>query len=447
MRPRNLEGRSFAEAPNENAWALELMKIALPLISFFSNGNFGQGAFPVGEQSNLQQTISLGLWALIAAASYFRRPILVIDVSAGILWSTAFYAMASLSAFWSATPVESFQKGAVLAFITFAAYRLVRALPFEDIVNGVLHGLAGLCAVSIILALGFPSIGLDDSWQHSGQWQGVFAQKQSLGITAAIALFFAFCKLIGSGRNWFYVGVAAAASLCVIASGSRGGGALAAAAIASIYLVQNSVSFGRVLAFLPFAMCLIGAALIAYFVETGSPYLTIFGEDFDFTERSFIWQHALSYFSASPWIGFGINGFWTLHDVEALFTERHHWFLANYHDGYIGIVMETGVIGYGLFTVGYWNYGLDLARRIGRRGALPNDIGVALVFTCLLFFIDFTELFFMRSTNIESTMIAICFFRAYARAMGPAQMQPAFRRRPAMQVFQPPQPAAGADGG
>ena len=163
-------------------------------------------------------------------------------------------------------------------------------------------------------------------------------------------------------------------------------------------------------------MCLVCVALIAYFVETGNARLLLFGEALDFTERTFIWQHALSYYSAAPWLGVGINGFWTQPDVKALFIEHHRWFLNDYHNGYIGIAMETGAIGYALFSLSYLFYALDIGRSLRRGAALADEAGIALLYTCLMFFIDFTELVFMRSTNIAATMIAMCFFMAYARA-------------------------------
>ena len=68
---------------------------------------------------------------------------------------------------------------------------------------------------------------VDHSWVQDGQWQGVFASKQSRGFLAAYLMFFALCRKL-CGDSWLICGAMfRAAAACVIGSGSRGGGALA----------------------------------------------------------------------------------------------------------------------------------------------------------------------------------------------------------------------------
>lgn len=423
----------------QDSWSGPATKTALVLISFFSNGNFGGGIVPFGEDSNFQQYVGLALWIIVAAISAFRRPVLRFDGSAGLIGCVAFYGLAVVSALWSGSPAASLSKAAALGIIAFSAYRLVLTLDFDEIVESLLHGLAALCLLSLLVAVLVPSIGVDATWMHAGAWQGVFVQKQSLGVCAALLLFFSASRLIGPfrqlwrARNLYYGGAAALAVVCAAASGSRGGGAMAALAVTGIYFARASSTVAKAMAFFPFAMCLLGAALIAYFVQTGAPVLLLFDTPFDFTERTFIWQHALRYFWDAPWLGFGINGFWTLPEVKALFIERHRWFLSDYHNGYIGIVTETGMVGYAVFAASYWFYGRDVRRRVVGEGAASGDFGLALVYTCLMFLINFTELFFMRSTNVQNTMIIMSFFVAYAwpvrRAQVAAQFDAETKRR------------------
>jgi O-antigen ligase len=106
--------------------------------------------------------------------------------------------------------------------------------------------------------------------------------------------------------------------------------------------------------------------------------------------------------------------------VKDIFVAQHGWYLDDYHDGYIAIVMETGAIGMSVFACGYLLYALRLSAIIARGGALDRDMGLLLVHTCLVFFMDFTETVFMRSTNITSTFLAMGLFVAYGRRPRPA---------------------------
>jgi exopolysaccharide production protein ExoQ len=421
-RPRRGRAVSAAERGAEtdlsagNHWTALVTKGAIILITFFSNGNFQDKIIPDSANSSLQQYIVVAMWIMIGGASYFRRTILRIDLTAGLLANFALYALALISISWSYNPVESVTKGAAMCFVIFGAYRLVRTTPFDEIVECIIHGLFLLNASSVFLALFVPDIGVLANWQHAGQWNGIFFSKQTLGICGALLLFFSSYRLLNPPRR-IYHGVAAAMALaCVIGSESRGGGAVAVLAVACIYLTGASMRFARILAFFPFVTSLFGAALIIYFVRTGNLYLTIFDTDIDFTERTFIWQYALSHFKNAPLLGYGLNGFWTLKDVKDVFVEQHGWFLDNYHDGYIAIVMETGAIGFCIFVASYFLYGLRIVGEIRDRGALDRNVALTLVYCCLIFFIDFTETFFLRSTNITSSVLTICIFIAFSRS-------------------------------
>jgi hypothetical protein len=71
--------------------------------------------------------------------------------------------------------------------------------------------------------------------------------------------------------------------------------------------------------------------------------------------------------------------------------------------------------------LGYLLYGLRILKDMRAKGALDSDAKLALVYTCQIFFIDFTETIFLRSTNIFSTMLVIAFLVGFARQPIPAR--------------------------
>lgn len=384
-----------------------IVRAALVVATVLGSGNFNEGLAPKGDDSNLQQYPVLLSWIAIAAASAFMRPVRSFAWSPALALIAAPYAMAALSPAWSDNPAASIVKAGAFAAVTFAAYRLALTTPLAVIVDAVVVGLAIVAAASIALALFVPSVGLATEWMHEGLWNGVFESKQTLGINGALLLFFSSCRL-GKPTGRLFSGLAAAAALaCVIGSGSRGGGALAIAAIVAVWGVRRSTRFAKMLAFFPFAMSLVAVGLMSYFIVTGAKSILILDTEIDFTERTFIWQYALGHFGDAPLLGFGLDGFWTQKDIKDLYLEQHGWFLDNYHDGYIAVLMETGTLGFVLFMSGYFMYGVRVVNLIGVEGRLREDVAVTLSYVCMLFFIDFTETFFLRSTNLTSALIAV----------------------------------------
>jgi len=411
VRPRR---RALAQL-QPNAWAAPLASVAVATIAVFANTNFHEKILPGGDQSNAQQYVVLAAWALVIFASYFRRPALRVDLAApGVAAALIFYAFAMISVVWSRDAMSGAPKAAALALTSFGAWRLAQSAPLDEIVDAAVAGMFLLCVASIVLALFAPSIGLATEYLHAGQWNGVFASKQSLGVTAGVALYCACYRLMEGERRIYYAIAAMAALVCLIGSGSRGGAGLALVAVLFLFFSARRPSVAKVLAFAPFVMTLLGVGLICYLARTGYDKIYVFGQELDFTERTFIWQHALSYYPQAPWLGFGLNGFWTLKEVKDVFVERHTWFLDNFHDGYIAIVVETGAVGLALFAATYLLYGLRIRRDVRLFGALASQETFALVYSAMVFFIDFTETLFLRSTNMVASLLLVSFLAAFA---------------------------------
>ena len=165
-------------------------------------------------------------------------------------------------------------------------------------------------------------------------------------------LLFILSEAVRTDTGWFtFLIVFSISTGCTIGSGSRGGGALALAACVILYLSQRSISWMKIFAYGPIIMTVAAAILIIYLYITGYAYLPLFGVEVDLTERTFIWQYAISHIDDAPFFGYGINGFWTIKRIYDVYEQNHGWVLDNYHNGYIGIVVETGIVGFLLFSL------------------------------------------------------------------------------------------------
>jgi len=374
-----------------------------------SMGTFNTALLPA-ELTYLQQAVAILMWGVLIYASAFVRPRLRLQFNPDLIVLVAFYAFAVTSVFWTSLNAAAIMKSLALAMTTFGAFCLITRIDMDEVVRATALGLFILVAASAFCALAVPDIGIDHSWMHNGQWQGVYESKQTLGFVGAYLMFFA-CYLKMKGQGWpAFLLVFLLASTCVLASESRGAGAVALAACALLVTSMWSVICMRLYAVLPFVMCLLAGALIFYFYATGYEAIHVGDASIDLTERTFIWHYAISHFDDAPLLGFGINGFWTVPSIYDYFEQNHGWVLDNYHSGYIAILMETGFLGYTLFAASVLLFSNKVLHLISARAIDRSHCALIIGFVALSFQTNFTETTFLRSTMFTSVLLVAFFF-------------------------------------
>lgn len=378
-----------------------------------SMGTFNTAILPAGL-TYLQQAVALLMWSVLIYASAFVRPRLQLAFNPDLIALLAFYALAVVSVLWTTLNAAAIMKSAALAMTTFGAFCLITRIDIDDVVKATSSGLFILVAASALCAVAVPDIGIDHSWMHNGQWQGVYESKQTLGFVGAYLMFFScYRKMTGQGWLAFLV-VFVLASTCVLASESRGAGAVALAACALLVTSMWSVGCMRFYAILPLVMCILAGLLIVYFYATGYDAVHIGDATVNFTERTFIWHYAISHFDDAPLLGFGINGFWTIPSIYDYFEQNHGWVLDNYHSGYIAILMETGFLGYLLFAVSVLLFSNKVLYLISARSIHRTHCALIIGFVALSFQTNFTETTFLRSTMFTSVLL-VAFLLATCR--------------------------------
>ncbi|MBP1094129.1 exopolysaccharide production protein ExoQ [Bradyrhizobium diazoefficiens] len=374
-----------------------------------SMGTFNTGLLPA-ELTYLQQAVAVLMWGVLIYASAFVRPPLRLQFNPDLIVLVAFYAFAVISVFWTSLNTAAIMKSLALAMTTFGAFCLITRIDMDEVVRATALGLFILVAASAFFALAVPDIGIDHSWMHNGQWQGVYESKQTLGFVGAYLMFFA-CYLKMKGQGWpAFLLTFLLASTCVLASESRGAGAVALAACALLLTSMWSVICMRLYAVLPFVMCLLAGALIFYFYATGYDAIHVGDASVDLTERTFIWHYAISHFDDAPLLGFGINGFWTIPSIYDYFEQNHGWVLDNYHSGYIAILMESGFLGYTLFAASVLLFSNKVLHLISARAIDRSHCALIIGFVVLSFQTNFTETTFLRSTMFTSVLLVAFFF-------------------------------------
>jgi O-antigen ligase len=407
---------------------IETQRVAKAVINWsitinvvMSMGTFNT-ALLAAEQTYLQQSVAMLMWGVLIYASAFVRPGLRLAFNPDTIAIVAFYGLATVSVLWTNLSLAAMMKAAALASTTFGAFCMITRADIDDIVRSTTRGLFVLVAASALCAIVTPDIGIDRSWMHNGQWQGVFESKQTLGFAGAYLMFFScYRKIIGQGWLSFLV-TFLLASTCVLESESRGAGALALVACGLLLTSLWSIRCMRAYAILPVVMCIMAGFLILYFYSTGYDAIHLFDSTIDFTERTYIWQYAISHFNDAPLLGFGINGFWTNPTIYDYFEQNHGWVLDNYHNGYIAILIETGFLGYLLFTASVVLFSNKVLYLISARAIDRYHCALIIGFVFLSCQTNFTETTFLRSTMFTSVLL-VAFFLSVCRPVPPTDRE------------------------
>jgi O-antigen ligase len=387
-------------------WA---MKAALFGIVITSSAVYNELLVPTAVASILQAA-TVALWLVIMVLSYFIRVRIRLASWTDLALAVAFYGYAVSSIFWSDLLPASIMKSAALAMVTFSAYRLALSLSVDEILNSVVLALTLLAAMSVFCAVFIPSIGIVHSWMHNGQWAGLYASKQTLGMNGAYLLFFACYQMLRC-RRWlpFLIKFVFAAA-CVIGSGSRGGGAAALAAIVLVYLSQRHPRLGMNLAFGPFVLSAVAYTMLTYLYLTDVDHYLLWGQKINLTERTFIWHYGLQHLDQNALLGFGLNNFWSNAQIYYDFKFDHGWVLDNFHSGYLVILIEIGLIGATIFILWSFAFGMRM-RELIRKNLLPSPhFHFIILYMILTFMINITETIFLRSTSLDAALLATFYF-------------------------------------
>ena len=360
------------------------------------------------------QVVAVSLWLMLLLVSFIPGMALSRPVTKGLAWPALLLGWVVVSPLWADDPASGAAKAVAFLVSSLAAWRMASVVTAREMLACTFYTLLVLLALSLFLAVAVPEVGLLlNDWQHEGQWKGMFATKQGLGTVSAVFLVLAFLQL-SHRRSVFNVAACALGLACLLGSGSRGGGVMAAVAAAGLSAVRRSPRFAPLAAGILLTGLVLGVLEVAYFSVTGDASIQVFGSDINLTERTFIWQYAVGLWGDRPYLGFGLNGFWTSADILALYFNAHGWVLDNYHSGYLAITVETGLIGLALFSA----MSLNLAPRLrflllharSNRMSLEMTAGYIIMF----FTINLTETYFLRSTNFMAVLFTFLIIKTLA---------------------------------
>lgn len=267
-------------------------------------------------------------------------------------WSAALALLAMASALWSQAPATTARRAVPFALATLFGLYFAGRFSLRRQLSILCFTMTIAALASAVLALAFPSIGLEASSGHFGNWQGVFTQKNACGR----AMVFAIAAVLSYGK-WNAVRLACFVLFAFVLamSGSRGAWVIAATILVLYVLLlvlERFTSASRLVVLCVAVILMAAAAMMAW------AYLPMFalflGRDATLTGRTAIWQQVWAAILKHPWLGYGFSAFW-----QGMKGESYNVILAlrfvlfHAHNGFLEIWLELGAVGLLLFTLGH----------------------------------------------------------------------------------------------
>ena len=324
-----------------------------PFVAQFSSGDGSDNNIVASQSNTLNQLFWIGVFGLtvfsagrrlLRVAAIFKNPVFWVLVG--------YLALALVSVAWSPVPAIGFRRFVLQCIIVLCLIISVSLTDDPQLLVSRLLKLMVVIVLSNSLAVAvLPPTPLGHA--------GLYAQKNGLGAVMALAFLFSVYGVVAR-RGWRRIFMAAISCL----------------AFALLLLSQSKTSIGLSL-LMPFiAFTVVG---LAYYFRANAALLLLFSavmavvawlffsavtrfdfidlsillfNDETYTGRTVIWAFIVDVISRAPFFGQGYSSFWAIGTDSIVYREAPGFVvsLLQAHNGYLDVMVETGLVGF-LFLV------------------------------------------------------------------------------------------------
>jgi exopolysaccharide production protein ExoQ len=307
-------------------------------------------------------------------------------------------ALAGTSYLWSEAPrLTLWRAGILFGTSAFGVYLAVR-FSLKELLR-LLAVAFGIIAVSSLLyALFLPWYGV--SAFSRGAWQGIYSQKNTLGLYAALgSVVFALVAWDRGRGRWVAALGAGLCGVLVLLSHSSTALVLVLAVLPLLPLsevMRRRSSF--VVALAPLAMVLLGGVAM-WALENKGTILGWLGRDPTLSGRTGLWTVLLEAVGRRPWLGYGYSAFWVGWGGEsAEVWSAVGWDSPHAHNGFLDVALQLGAIGVLTFIAGLALAVVQALRALWRSDSADGIWPIAFLVFLLLF--NLTESTLLRHDSL-----------------------------------------------
>jgi O-antigen ligase len=326
----------------------------MPILVFFAFNGVIHASPGIQKFVSAVATVGFGIAVLLPIARnrlHVRWELWTCRIAALITVDVVF------SVLWDVQPILTTVYPCLVIILTFFYVNyLLDHFPPNSVTRMMLWTFGILLALTIVFSIAVPSIGIDngsDDPNNAGAWQGIFAQKNQLGMATVFAVAVALGIRPKGQMDRLWRGfVLFAALLCAAGSRSREAwGAIAMELAAAVFL--TGLRKFRLRSQLPL---LLGGTLVAAFVGMLmsttylDPLLALVGRSRTASGRTDIWEGSFLLIHRRPWLGYGVYGVWHT-PVAWEVVARAGWNVPSSHNNYIEILLYYGIVGLTIYLL------------------------------------------------------------------------------------------------
>ena len=268
-----------------------------------------------------------------------------------------FLAWICLSVIWSPDKgLTAWRSLALVGAMLFGFY-LASTFSLDDQLDLIYWAILIALLSSIVLCIIWPNYGVMTGF-HEGRWRGVFTHKNVLGRIAVLFVLvvtlhkdFSRDKILSKILRvlLFSMGI-----MLTFLSGSAG--AVVSLSILLSFIVLLVIVIKKKVLYVPLwasMLCLgLGSATLA--IGNVSVVFAALGRSSNLTGRIPLWESLLPLIKQKLFLGFGYGAFWRGFDgPSALVWKAIGWHPIHAHNGFLDILLDSGVVGFSIFTFGY----------------------------------------------------------------------------------------------
>jgi O-antigen ligase len=309
-----------------------------------------------------------------------------------------------LSSLWADLPDLAMRRGIAMAGTVAVGLYAGARFNTQQLVNMLGHVARIVALISLIVAMIIPSAGFDPE----GRLRGVFAHKNFLGSFMALgilSLTWSWQSEKNSAEKLLTVCSIAVCGFCLALT--RSAAPVPALCLSLALMLWQTYAPRRKPLLTIAVLALVTAAGLTFpLLASGLGALAdLVGRDSDFSGRTQAWLFSMEFFSRKAWLGYGYGTFWS-GPAGMLFFRWAHFVVPHAHNGFLQLLLDTGVVGLALFTWALAGVVIRASRCID-----TQQDAIAWVNAFLLFFVisNFAEsLLWIRNELLTIIFVCIC---------------------------------------
>ena len=303
-------------------------------VSIIDREVYGEWTGKQGDK--LTQTIFLSQFVLSAVFFYAGRRRWRLLREGALVW-LFLAAFLICSAMWSVSAGATVRAGVQYASLIVAAIGVAETLEADEFMNILAQVCFFSALASLVLLVSWPAT----VYSGSGDFRGVYSQKNSLGEAMALGAL-ACLHGIWAERRRRILRIFMLLTIVV-----------------ATVLSKSTTSLLAVLLFIGFGTAIKKAGMKALLIVTPVALVGFFGQDFliemlgkdpTLTGRTDIWTHVIPDIWQSPLLGWGYAAFWTRENPAANnISIALGWWVPEAHNGVLEILLSAGLVGAALY--------------------------------------------------------------------------------------------------